>query len=216
VRRVLHPALAVALVAALSAPALAGAAEDVAAPSAEGIEWEWGPSILLYVLPAGQGYIQPTLTVDRGFLHLEGRYNYEARDTGSAWIGWNFFFGEDWKFGFTPMIGGVFGKMKGVAPGLTFTLDWGPLSLWSQGEYVIDLVDSSQSYAYVWSELSVAGPDWLRVGVVLQRTRAFQTTTEFQGGPLLGVSFWKLSGTAYLFAPGTQDQFVILAFAGTF
>jgi hypothetical protein len=206
----------VALVVALSASGPAWAAADAAVPSAEGIEWKWGPSILLYVLPAGQSYLQPTLTVDKGFLHLEGRYNYEARDTGSAWIGWNFSFGEDWKFGVTPMIGGVFGQMRGVAPGLTFTLDWGPLSLWSQGEYVFDLVDSSQSYAYVWSELSVNGPDWLRVGVVLQRTRAFRAATEFQGGPLFGVSFWKLSGTAYLFAPGSQDQFVVLSVAGTF
>ncbi len=206
----------VTTVAVLAAPPWTRAAEEVAAPPVEALEWEWGPSVLFYFLPAEQGYLQPTLTVDRGFLHLEGRYNYEARDTGSAWIGWNFSFGEDWTFGFTPMIGGVFGQMKGVAAGLTFTLDWGPVSLWSQEEYVVDLVDSSQSYAYVWSELSVTGPDWLRVGVVLQRSRAFQTATEFQGGPLFGVSFWKLSGTAYLFAPGTQDQFVVLAVAGTF
>jgi hypothetical protein len=216
VRRTFHLALAAALVAVLAAPAGSRAAEDVASPPPEVLEWEWGPSILLYVLRDEPNFLQPTLTVDRGFLHLEGRYNYEARDTGSAWVGWNFSFGEDWKFAFTPMIGGVFGQMKGVAAGLTFSIDWGPLSLWSQGEYVVDLVDSSQSYAYVWSELSVTGPEWLRVGLVLQRTRAFQTSTQFQGGPLFGISFWKLSGTAYLFSPGSQDQFVVLAVAGTF
>jgi len=216
VRRAFHLSLVVTTVAVLAAPPWTGAAQEVAASPAEALEWAWGPSVLFYVLRDEPSFVQPTLTVDRGFLHLEGRYNYEARDTGSAWIGWNFSFGDDWNFGFTPMIGGVFGQMNGVAAGVTFTLDWGPVSLWSQGEYVFDLVDSSQSYAYVWSEFSVTGPDWLRVGVVLQRSRAFRTTTEFQGGPLFGLSFWKLSGTAYLFAPGKQDQFVVVALAGTF
>ena len=31
----------------------------------------------------GEGTVQET--VDRGGLHLEARYNYEARETGSAW-----------------------------------------------------------------------------------------------------------------------------------
>jgi hypothetical protein len=119
-------------------------------------------------------------------------------------------------FGLTPMVGAVFGGMRGVAPGLTLTLEWGPLALWSQSEYVFDLGDSSQSFFYDWTEVSITGPDWLRVGMVLQRTRAFQTTTEIQGGPLVGLSFWKLSATAYLFAPGQDDQFVVLSLAGSF
>jgi hypothetical protein len=172
--------------------------------------------VLLYALPGETDYLQPTLTVDRGPLHLEGRYNYEARETGSAWVGWNLSFGDELAFVVTPMVGGVFGQVQGIAPGLTFTVEWGPLSLWHQSEWVFDLVDSSRSFFYVWSELSVTGPEWLRVGVVLQRTRAFQTSTAVQGGPLLGVSFWKLSATVYLFSPGRDDQFVVVAAAATF
>jgi len=52
--------------------------------------------------------------------------------------------------------------------------------------------------------------------VALQRTRVFQTSTELQGGPLVGVSIWKLSATAYLFAPGLEDQYVVVAVAGSF
>jgi hypothetical protein len=219
-------ALATTLAALVAAPApvraddtpaaSADAAVSPAAPApAEAPGWAWGPSLLFYVVP-DDFYVQPTLTVDRGVLHLEGRYNYEARDTGSAWIGWNFSFGEELRLELTPMVGAVFGQMKGLAPGLTFSLAWGPLALWSQGEYVFDLADSSQSFLYVWSELSVTGPEWLRIGMVLQRTRAFQTSTDFQGGPLVGVSFWKLSATAYLFAPGSQEQFTVVALAGSF
>jgi hypothetical protein len=215
-RRILHLALALFLAMGIAAAGPGRAGEDGPNGAVEAPGWEWGPSVLWYVLRGEKDYLQPTLTVDRGALHLEGRYNYEARDTGSAWVGWNFSFGEELKLGLTPMVGGVFGQMKGVAPGLTITLEWGPLALWSQSEYVFDLGDSSQSYFYVWSEFSITGPDWLRVGVVLQRTRAFQTSTAVQGGPLLGISFWKLSATAYFFAPGHPDQFLVLAVAGSF
>ncbi len=210
----LRAVLLAALVTALAAPSSGRAGEGGEAP--EELAWEWGPSVLLYLVPGETAYLQPTLTVDRGALHLEGRYNYEARDTGSAWVGWNLSFGEGLKLGLTPMVGGVFGQMRGIAPGLTLTLGWGPLALWCQSEYVFDLGDSSQSYFYAWSEFSVTGPDWLRVGVVVQRTRAFQTATEVQGGPLVGLAFWKLSATAYLFAPGQDDQFVVVALAGSF
>ncbi len=215
-RRAAKLALAALLVACAAAPDSASAGDEATA-AAEATALVWGPSITVYIpSQQQQAYVQPTLTVDRGPLHLEGRYNYEALKTGSAWLGWNLAFGEEWKVGITPMVGGVFGEVLGVAPGFAFTLGWGPLALWCQGEYVFDLREASQSDAYVWSEFSVTGPEWLRVGLALQRTRVFETSTEFQGGPLVGFFFWKLSATVYLFAPGQQDQFVVLAAAGTF
>ena len=214
-RKAIRGALAAAILAAIAAP-MPGTAGDVAAPAQEAATWEWGPSILLYVLPQESDFLQPTLTADHGALHLEARYNYEDRETGSAFVGWNLSFGEDLKFGFTPMLGGVFGRTNGIAPALTLTLEWGPLALWSQSEYVFDLGDRTASYFYSWSEFSFSNEDWLRIGLVLQRTRAFQTSTQVQGGPLVGVTLWKLSATVYLFAPGHADQFVVVALAGTF
>lgn len=220
-RKGLRRALAVALVAAIAAPASGWAKEGGAAPgtapaASEGPSWAWGPSVLFYILPGETNYLQPTLTADRGALHLEARYNYEDRETGSVFVGWNLSFGEELKLGLTPMLGGVFGRTNGIAPALTLTLEWGPLALWSQCEYVFDLEDSSGNFFYAWSELSVSIVDWLRAGLALQRTRVFQANTEIQGGPLLGVSFWKLSATAYLFAPGQEDQFVAVSVAGSF
>lgn len=208
--------LAAAFAAGIAAP-VAGRADDGPRSVAEGRrDWAWAPSILLYVLPGESGYLQPTLVADREGLHLEGRYNYEARETGSAWIGWNFSFGEKVRLGLVPMLGAVFGRMNGVAPGLLLTIDWGPVSLWSQGEYVVSFAGPSTSFFYVWSELGVTGPDWLRIGVVLQRSRAFQTATQVQGGPMAAVSAWKLTAAVYLFAPGHEDQFLVLSLGGTF
>ena len=193
-------------------------AEDAPAPPEveAGEPWEWGPSILLYLVPGQTAYLQPTLTADHGALHLEGRYNYEARDTGSAFVGWNLSFGETLELGLTPMIGAVFGRTNGVAPALTLTLEWSGFSLWSQSEYVFVFGDRDASFFYSWTELAVTNSDWLRFGVAIQRTRAFQTSTEFQGGPFLALNVWKLTAAGYLFAPAQQDQFGVLSLSGAF
>ena len=56
--------------------------------------WSFFASAYTYIIPEDSNYAQPTFTADRHRLHLEARYNYEARNTGSVWIGWNFSGGE--------------------------------------------------------------------------------------------------------------------------
>lgn len=46
---------------------------------AEAPEWEFSASVFGYVVPEGRDYAQPSFTADRGWLHLEARYNYEDR-----------------------------------------------------------------------------------------------------------------------------------------
>ena len=110
--------------------------------------------------------MQPTVTFDRDWLHLEARYNYENLDTGSAWVGYNFSGGEKLAWEFTPMLGGVFGNTTGIAPGYKGSLSWWKLELYSEGEYVFDTGDSSESFFYTWSEL-IAGAG----GLVSLRSR---------------------------------------------
>jgi hypothetical protein len=51
------------------------------------------------------------------------RYNYENLRTGSLWAGCNFSWGKTWQFAVTPMIGGVFGRTNGIAPGCEASLE---------------------------------------------------------------------------------------------
>src|ERR1044071_8603769 len=93
----------------------------IAAPSALAQEadpaWSFSASAYTYFVPDDHEYIQPTITADRDWLHLEARYNYEAQHTGSAWAGYNFAGGKKLAWEITPMLGGVFGDTNGVAPG---------------------------------------------------------------------------------------------------
>src|SRR5580765_249891 len=135
--------------------------------------WSFSASATTYIIPDSREYVQPTFTADRDWLHLAARYNYEALETGSVWMGYNLSYGEKLKWDFTPMVGGVFGKTDGVAPGYLSTLSWWKLQLYTEGEYLFDTRDSAASFFYTWSELSLAPVDWCRFGVVVQRTKLY-------------------------------------------
>ena len=149
--------------------------------------------------------LQPTFTADRDWLHLEARYNYEALDTGSAWVGYNFSGGEAVSWELTPMLGAVFGVTDGIAPGYKGTLGWKKLEFYSEGEYVFDAGDSADSFFYNWSELTFAPVESLRFGLVTQRTRVYQTDREIQRGLLAGFSFKKLGGHRICLQPGRRE-----------
>ena len=114
------------------------------------------------------------------------------------------------------MLGGVFGDTTGVAPGYQGSLSWWKLELYSEGEYVFDTHDSSESFFYNWSELTLAPVDWLRFGLVTQRTQVYETDHDIQRGLLVGCSFMKLDLTAYVFNPDDSKPTVVVAVAFSF
>ena len=178
--------------------------------------WSFSASAYGYLIPGEHDYVQPTFTADHDWLHLEARYNYEALDTGSAWIGYNFSFGDKLSLDFTPMLGGVFGDTAGIAPGYELTLSYWKLELYTEGEYVFDLRDSSGSFFYSWSELSLAPVAWFRFGVVVQRTKVYQTDREIQRGLLAGLTYKQVGFTTYVFNPDESKPTVVLALSLNF
>ena len=166
-------------------------------------------SVYVYFPPDAGNFLQPTLTADHEWVHLEARYNYEERDTGSVWLGYNLSGGRQLEWTFSPMLGAVFGKLSGVAPGYRGSLSWQTLELYSEGEYVIDTANSSASYFYNWSELSLGMFDRLRIGVVVQHTHVYQSKREIQRGVLAGFSYQRVDLTGYFFNPDHAPTVVI-------
>lgn len=178
--------------------------------------WSFSVSAYTYIVPDAREYVQPTVTADHDWLHLEARYNYEALETGSAWTGYNFSGGKTLAWEFTPMLGGVFGEMTGIAPGYKGSLSWWKLELSSEGEYVFDTAQSSDSFFYNWSELSLAPVDWFRFGLVTQRTRLYQSDRDIQRGLLLGFTYQRVGLSGYLFNPDEAKPTFVFALGITF
>jgi hypothetical protein len=190
------------------------------APSSTAIEeakrWSFSTAIYTYIVPDDREYVQPTIIADHDWLHLEARYNYEDLETGSTWVGYNLSGGEKLTWKFTPMLGGVFGNTTGIAPGYKGSLSWWKLTLYSESEYVVDTGDSSESFFYNWSELTLAPLDWFRFGLVTQRTRVYQTDREVQRGVLAGFSYKHFDLATYVFNPDESKPLVVVAFSVSF
>jgi hypothetical protein len=194
------------------AAAVALAGDTAAAQTAASPEWSVSVSAATYILPDTE-YVQPTITAERGRLHLEGRFNYENLDTGSLWIGANFSGGGTLMWAVTPMLGGVFGDTTAIAPGAKASLGWRALELYGESEYVIDTGTRDDRYFYMWSELSLAPIDRFRFGLVTQRTRAYQSDRDIQRGLLAGVSFEHLDLTGYVFNPDDERATYVISVA---
>jgi hypothetical protein len=175
--------------------------------------WSYSASIYGYIVPDSREYIQPTLNVDHGKLHLEARYNYEDIETGSLWVGCNFGGGEKLTWELTPMLGGVFGHTTGVAPGYKGSLSWWKLELYSEGEFVVDTGNHENNFFYNWSELTISPLSWFKVGLVTQRTRLYHTDREIQRGVLAGFMFPHVDFVTYLLNPDESKPTLVLSAA---
>ena len=192
------------------------ACESLAGPPAELEEastdnWNYALSTATYLVRNDREYLNPTLTADRNWLHLEARYNYEALKTGSLWLGYNFSFGEKLTLEATPMVGGVFGDITGFAPGYTVSLSYWKLELFTQGEYFIDAGNAEGNFFYTWSELSLAPVDWFKFGIVVDRTKAFGSELDIRRGPLIGVKYKNIDFTTYWLDPGSSNSAFVFA-----
>jgi hypothetical protein len=174
-------------------------------------KWDYSFSASTYVVRDSHDYVNPIITADHDWLHLEARYNYEELKTGSMWLGYNFSIGQKLVFDATPMLGGVFGNLTGIAPGYELSLTCDRLALSTQGEFVFDTGDRTGSFFYSWSELSFAPVEWLRAGMVVERTKAYGTNFELQPGALVGFNYRKLDFTTYYISPGSKDATFVFA-----
>ena len=179
-------------------------------------KWEFTASAMAYFVPEDADYVSPAFKADRDWLHLETRYNYEGKNTASAWIGYRFSAGETLEFEAIPMLGGVFGDTDGVAPGLELSLTYKKFDFYSEAEYLFSAGDTEEDFFYAWSELGYSPVDWLRVGLAGQRTRVYQTELEIQRGFLVGLSAKHVDFTTYVFNLGWEDPTVVLSLAVSF
>jgi hypothetical protein len=178
--------------------------------------WSFSVTAAGYVVPHAEFFVSPTFTADNDWLHLEARYNYENQYTGSLWVGYNFSVGHKLVFEAAPMIGGVVGNTTGIAPGYEVSLTYKRVSISSSGEYVFDTKNRDGSFFYSWPQLTYQPLDWFHVGLVAQRTKAYHTSFDTQGGFLVGFSHKRAQFTTYVFNPGWSDPTVVFELGWSF
>lgn len=183
-------------------------------PEAPG--WEFAATGYWNAPRAGDDFASGIFAADRGALHLEARANYEAIHAQSAFVGWTFSWGEAVKLEATPIVGGVTGAVRGPVAGLEATLSAGRFDYYIEIERVEDRGDREASYTYAWSELGFRPAEWLRLGVVAQRTRLYGGDRELQRGGFAQLTKGAFTLGAYWFNPGSDDQVAIVSLGVSF
>ena len=178
--------------------------------------WEFAATAYPTFVRDGDSYTSAIAAADRGPLHLEARYNYESVGARSAFVGWTFAGGEDIGWELTPLLGGAWGTIGAFVPGLEASISWGRLDFYTEAEYVRHRDAQSSSYFYSWSELGFRPVEWLRFGLVGQRTRAYGGERDFQPGPFAQLSWRRLTIGGYWFNPGSNTQLVVVSVGAAF
>jgi len=201
------PALAWLLSAVGLSAAGAVRAEDAGAgpPPETGVE----ATAYYYALRDQTDFASGVVSYERGSLHLEGRYNYEDRNSGSAFVGWKFGGGDELSFEATPIVGLLFGAVRGLVPGLEGSVAYGAFDASVEAEYVHDLGQHGASYFYTWDELGWSPKAWLRLGIAGQRTRTVESTRSLERGLFAGLSAGKAHFSVYVFNPDLSSRYVV-------
>jgi len=173
--------------------------------------WAFTASVNNYLLPDAEVFVNPVFSADRKKMHLQARYNYEDMQTGSIFGGYNFSIGNKVEFSATPILGTVFGKSNGIAPGLIWNLSWWKLNLYTESEYLFEFTDKEADFYYAWAELTISPKEWIWLGISVQRTKLFQTDLEVQRGITLGFSQKFLSVSTYIFNLGFDEPFGVVS-----
>lgn len=165
-----------------------------------------------YLVPSAADALVAIGSIEVGRTHLEARYGYEDLRTGSAFVGHRFDLSiRDLELAITPIVGGVFGRTRGVAPGLELSARLGKVELTSEIEYVIDGSQPDASFLYSWSELVVRPIAWLQAGLAVQRTRFFRESRLVEPGAVVGCTFGAFTTKAYAFEPFGAGRFYAFA-----
>jgi hypothetical protein len=180
--------------------------------------WAYSATGMYYSLSDQSNFLLAIATAEQGQLHIEARYNYEALDTGSLFAGWKFSGGDKLTYDLTPILGGVFGATQGIAPGFEASLAYGIADLYIESEYVFDTGAKDDSFAYAWSELGFSPLEWLRFGLVGQRTRVYNSARDIQPGGFAQLLMpGGLTLGLYVFNPDNDNaRFGIVSLAAKF
>ena len=189
----------------------AGAQEPVSAPADTAAKLTGNITGFYYAMRDQPDFGVGVASLDRDALHLEARYNYEARNAGSAFAGWKFAGGEGLSYEITPIIGFTFGQLHAIVPGAEASIAWRRFDAYVEAEYVGDQQDHAASYVYAWSELGWSPVDGLRLGLVGQRSRVIHSDRDLQRGLFAQLSFGPATLSFYAFNPDLGSRYAIVS-----
>ncbi len=142
--------------------------------------------------------------------YAEARYNYEDLQTFSLWAGRTFAKEQAFSYSFTPMLGGMTGKLKGGALGMNMEMDYKRFNFSSQSQYAMLPGNRTSNFFFSWSEISYRPFSWLYGGFSIQHTKVYNCNARLEPGVLIGFNYKQWSVPVYGFNPYSGSRYFII------
>lgn len=143
--------------------------------------------------------------------YFEGRYNYEALNAASIYVGKVFEKKSNFSYFINPVIGLVAGGYKGGSLGMNIKIDFKKYSFSSQPQYTFSIADSKDNFTYSWSELGMNACKYFTGGLVLQQSKYLNASNEMDKGAFIKVKIGHLAVPLYVFEKANKEKYFVLS-----
>jgi hypothetical protein len=155
--------------------------------------------------------VTPQMWIYLKDFYFEARYNYEDTRTFSIYAGKSFYPDKKEQIEITPLIGGVFGNLNGISPGLNFSASHKRFSTETQTQYTFDLKDPGNSFYWDWTNFSFGVYKNLGIGGSTQIYVPKTGEASALAGPMVNLTFKRFLFEAYSYNPWQEHP--VWAFA---
>ncbi|HTE32684.1 MAG TPA: hypothetical protein VK666_20025 [Chryseolinea sp.] len=143
--------------------------------------------------------------------YVEARYNYEALNSFSIYLGRTFAGTRGPTYSVTPILGCVFGAFKGVSAGANVAIEYKKLFFSTQSQYTRAFYESNADFLFAWSDVGYQLREWLYIGLSTQQTYQPQGwSSQIEPGIALGVTLGKWTFPLYCFSPGDNLRYFVV------
>jgi cell division septation protein DedD len=139
-------------------------------------------------------------------LYAEGRYNYEALNTFSIYLGKTYAKESVISYSISPIAGAVMGGFNGGSIGANIGLSYKNFYIYSQPQYSFSLENAVNNFIYSWTDITYSPTSWLSAGISLQHTKPYQSKSYMQNGFVVELAVKKFAFPMYIFNPLTKDR----------
>jgi len=143
-------------------------------------------------------------------IYTEMRYNYEALNSASVYIGKNFSNKGSINYTVKPMLGIVFGKYNGESLALNLDLEHKNLFASMQTQYTISNDSGKDNFFFTWAEVGYQPVKWFFTGISTQLTRMYKERLLPEYGILIGFNIKKITIPVYAFSPLSNNRNFII------
>ncbi len=142
--------------------------------------------------------------------YAEGRYNYEADNTLSVYVGRTFQKESTISYAISTLAGIVAGQFNGGAIATNTDLQYRNFFLYLQSQYAFSIKDKGENYLYNWVDLGCNATPWLAVGLSMQLTNGYKTKAIVEKGFFITPSYGKWSFPIYIYNPGSAEVYNVV------